>query len=306
MSFKIEYGMWKSKIDVTQLCMDRLCRNGVITIPALDHLRADIFTDVAPGKHKSVFISLSGEQKLTEYNHRYTVLMYTDTKKVKAYAIEDPVIHRKYTHLAKDIAMVHGNLDMEIPEMKMATRYITGNEKVLELGGNVGRNSLIIAKILGDNAHNLVTLESDKNIANQLIANRDANNMTFHVEPSALSKTPLVQHGWDTRPYDGHNVPEGWLPVNTISVYGLIAKYSIVFDTLVADCEGALYHILKDTPHILDSIKLVIMENDYTEISEKNFVDNMLIENGFRVDYVEAGGFGPCFHNFFEVWKKDV
>jgi bifunctional polynucleotide phosphatase/kinase len=49
----------------------------------------------------------------------------------------------------------------------MVVKYLTGNEKVLEIGGNIGRNSLIIAYILG-NRNNFVTLECDENIAKQL------------------------------------------------------------------------------------------------------------------------------------------
>ena len=29
-----------------------------------------------------------------------------------------------------------------------------------------------------------------------------------------------------------------------------------------------------------------------------------LLQNNFIVDYRESGGWGCCYHNFFEVWKK--
>ena len=83
-------------------------------------------------------------------------------------------------------------------------------------------------------------------------------------------------------------------------------KYNIEFDTLVLDCEGAFYYILMDMPEILNNIKLIIMENDYYDISKKNYVDEILMKNNFYVDYQESGGWGPCFNNFFEVWKKSV
>jgi hypothetical protein len=59
-----------------------------------------------------------------------------------------------------------------------------------------------------------------------------------------------------------------------------------------------------DMPEILDNIKLVIMENDYRNIDHKNFVDSVLTFRGFYNDYKEAGGWGCCYDNFFEVWKK--
>jgi hypothetical protein len=39
------------------------------------------------------------------------------------------------------------------------------------------------------------------------------------------------------------------------------------------------------------------------DINKKNFVDDILLENGFKVDYRKPGGWGPCFDKFFEVWK---
>jgi len=184
----------------------------------------------------------------------------------------------------------------------MAVRYLTGDEKVLEIGGNIGRNSLIIGHILKENNNNFVTLECDPNIANQLKENRDLNNLTFHIESSALSKRKLIQRGWDTIASD--TLQEGYTSVNTITLNELNAKYNIPFDTLILDCEGAFYFILMDMPEILDNIKLIIMENDYWDINKKIYIDAILTQNNFYVDYVESGGWGPCYNNFFEVWKK--
>ena len=59
-----------------------------------------------------------------------------------------------------------------------------------------------------------------------------------------------------------------------------------------------------DMPELLNNINLIIMENDYWEIDKKNYIDDILKQNNFYVDYVESGGWGPCYRNFFEVWKK--
>ena len=84
----------------------------------------------------------------------------------------------------------------------------------------------------------------------------------------------------------------------------LEAKYSIRFDTLVVDCEGALYYILVDKPDILDGISLVIMENDYRDIQHKNTVDKILSQKGLTRVYFEEGGWLPCYSNFYEVWER--
>ena len=78
----------------------------------------------------------------------------------------------------------------------------------------------------------------------------------------------------------------------------------LAFDTLILDCEGAFYYILMDMPEVLSGVKLIIMENDYKVLEHKHYVDDVLRENDFRRDYVEQGGWGHCFHNFFEVWIR--
>jgi FkbM family methyltransferase len=195
----------------------------------------------------------------------------------------------------------------ELNEQRMTVRYLTGKEKVLEIGGNIGRNSLVIASILKQqNNIYFVVLECDPNTASQLVENRNRNNMQFHVENSALSKRNLIQKGWTT--IESDVLLDGFQPVNTITYQQLVAKYNIRFDTLVLDCEGAFYYILLDMPEVLDNIKLIIVENDYLDTSQKKYVDWVLIQNGFYVDYVESGGWGadtPCYMNFYEVWKRN-
>ena len=134
--------------------------------------------------------------------------------------------------------------------------------------------------------------------------NRRSNFMNFKIENSALSSRKLIQRGWETIPSDV--VLDGYVPVNVISYQGIIEKYGVDFDTLVVDCEGALYYIFQDFPKILDNIKMIIMENDYHEIEKKNFVDSFMVQHQFERIYNEAGGWGPCYSCFYEVWKKRI
>jgi len=197
----------------------------------------------------------------------------------------------------------YGSLNEELPEQKMVVKYFTGNEKVLELGANIGRNSLVIGYILREkDNNNFVTLETDPNICKQLIENRDLNFMEFFIENSALSNRKLIQRGWDT--IVSEELLQGYIPVNTISLYKLYEKYNINFDTLIIDCEGAFYYILMDMPEMLNNINLIIMENDYLDINHKLYIDNILKQKRFYRDFVQPGGWGPCEQFFFEVWKR--
>jgi FkbM family methyltransferase len=299
LSSKYSYGLIDNNIDVTEICLSKMLHNNIITIPNDDCNRANYFTDPLPNILKKVFININ--DKLTEYEHFYTIkINITD---YTIFTISKQDVDNKIASLHSKLHIKYGNFSEEFPEQKMAVKYLTGNEKVLEIGGNIGRNSLIIGQILKENGNtNFVTLESDSDIAKQLQENRDLNNLNFFIENSALSKRKLIQKGWDTVVSD--TLKEGYKFVNTITLDELYAKYNIIFDTLVLDCEGAFYYILIDMPEILNSVNLIIMENDYLDITKKQYIDDVLIKNNFYVDYSESGGWGPCYNNFFEVWKK--
>jgi hypothetical protein len=42
-----------------------------------------------------------------------------------------------------------------------------------------------------------------------------------------------------------------------------------------------------DMLEVLNNINLIIMENDYWDINEKNFVDDILLKNSFNNDYIK-------------------
>lgn len=297
---KILYGLSQHEsIDVTKICVSKLNNNSIITIPSGDANRASHFTDPFYGSLKKIIII--DNNQVYEFEYYKTVVINLTTKSFNYIITGSNEVDEKINRLHSNIRIKYGSLQEELPEQKMAVKYLTGTEKVLEIGGNVGRNSLLIASILSDSS-NLVTLESDPDISLQLTENRDLNVLSFHIETSALSNRKLIQSGWNTIPSD--NLLDGYKWVNTITLEELKNKYNIQFDTLVLDCEGAFYYILMDMPEILDNINLIIMENDYTDITHKNYIDNVLRNNKFYVDYQERGGWGPCEPMFFEVWKK--
>jgi len=281
---RIFYGTSAKKLDVTKMCLARM-RGTVVIIPARDRLRTKWFSDPLPGVPKYIFLELDGVETV-----------YGPTRVV----VNTEQLPPKLATLHKTLTLKYGKFQQELPEQKMAVRYLKGNEKVLEIGGNIGRNSMVIASIL--ERDHLVTLESDPGIAKQLIENRDINHLSFQVEVSALSSRRLIQRKWNTIPSEVLLPGYSW--VNTITWPSLKAKYNINFDTLVLDCEGAFYYIVRDTPEILTNINLVIMENDYSNLAHKTYVDEVLTSNDFKRDYVEAGGWGVCKDRFFEVWKK--
>ena len=298
MSIVILYGTLEDRRDVTEICLNSLTNNNVITIPRGDVNRSRFFSDHLPGIEKRIFIRI--DEIDSEYDQKYIIKININSRIIDAK--DDRETDRKIDNIHQRLRIHHGYFHDELPEQKMVVRYFTGNEKVLELGGNIGRNSLIIASIVNNN--NFVTLESDVNSANKLEENRNLNNYTFHVEKSALSKQRLIQSGWTTKVSDV--LEDGYFSVNTITLDELNLKYKIDFDTLVLDCEGAFYYILMDTPQILDNVKLIIMENDYQSIFHKYYVDCVLKKYNFYIDYSEDLVWeGQLRRNFYQVWKKE-
>lgn len=296
----IKYGIKDNNIEVTSICYEKLCKNNIIHIACGDVHRGNVFGDPLYGILKSIFITNELGETI-EYDHKKDVYINAETNVITVR--DEYEITEKLTEIHNSLKLEFGSLKDEYPEQIMAVSYLTGNEKVLEIGGNIGRNSLVISSILKkQNNVNFVSLESSKDISCQLIYNRDINELNFYVENSALSKRKLIQTGWDT--IESDIILDGYKSVNTITLDELYSKYNIIFDTLVLDCEGAFYYILMDMPEILKPVNLIIMENDYWDINKKNFVDEVLVKNGFYVDYKKDGGWGPCYDKFYEVWKK--
>jgi FkbM family methyltransferase len=209
----------------------------------------------------------------------------------------------KLEKIHNSLCLLYGSFKEEFPEQFMVATYLRPDARVLELGGNIGRNSMVIASIL-DNDNNLVVVECDKGIARQLAENKERNGFGFHIVDKAISMRPLVNMGWNTKPQAAGDEDSGWKPVDTVRWADLTEMYGD-FDTLVADCEGALYQILEDEPLFFRGFSMVIVENDYSDIAHKESVDSAMREAGLRNVFRQSGGWGPCKDFFFEVWIRD-
>ena len=78
---KIFYGTENFSIDVTQMCLDKLNKNNIVTIPEGDGKRAFYFTDPLPGIHKKIFIDMDGAiHEYDEHNQiKINILDHTTT-----------------------------------------------------------------------------------------------------------------------------------------------------------------------------------------------------------------------------------
>jgi FkbM family methyltransferase len=337
------YGKDQNYVDVTEQVL-RTCSDGDrIYIPANDTLRGSLFPDPLFGVVKNIVVIQENQLRSSEFDAAGNHLTGVGSPSCSVYAAHTAVtvylnqqerqelypdtnsddqstsgLGPPPSHLttAEDqIAWIHagltfagGSLTDELPEQTMVVRFLDPAAKVLELGANIGRNTLMIAAVLADQ-HNLVSLECDPVSVEMLRNNRFANRFTFHIEPSALSYRKLIQKGWQTVPSEA--VPPGYVRVQTITFEELQSKYGIEFDTLVADCEGALYWILRDNEALLKNIHTVIVEADYASVEHKMAVEAIFHVHGLERIYSEPLAVdwdhpfpAECAESFFEVWKK--
>lgn len=301
---KIYYGLIYKNIDVTEVCFEKLKKDNIILIPKGDNNRDKYFGDPLPGIVKKIFIT-DNNNVTNEYDTKTRVIINLTTEKIKG--IDDSNIQLKLSNINKKLQINHGNFNEEVSLQTLSVMYLTGNEKVLEIGGNIGRNSLVIASILREKKNSdFVILESDSNNANLLRENRDKNNMYFFVEDSALSKRNLIQIKSNTIEHD--TLLEGYKSVKSVLFNELISRYNIIFDTLILNCGFAAYYIFLDMPEVLDNIKLLIMTNEYWDLAKKIYIDDLLETKGFYREYFvqhdDKWYQGPCAYNYHEVWLK--
>ncbi len=315
---KILYGLQGSYKDITQKVLETCVFQGKICIPSDDNLRAFIFGDPVFGKVKHILIQVDQDRTFfyddkqpVRYHLPMDIYIPTKQKKLK-FDIKDKTPLEKIQEIHSKLFFVDGSLKDEWNEQVMVATYLKPDAKVLELGSNIGRNTVMIASIL-DNDQTLVTLECDPVSVYSLWKNRFVNQFTFEIEPSALSYRRLFQKGWDTIPSDV--VLEGYKEVKTITFEQIEEKYQIQFDTLVADCEGALYFILKDSEAIMKNLNTIILESDFSDADHKKYVSDVFTKYGMKCvhseplvghsQYIMNKFPKECQESFFEVWVKE-
>jgi FkbM family methyltransferase len=309
---KFYYGYNENYVDVTDK-IAYFIQDNYLYIPSTDKDRKLIFGDVYINKIKNIKIIFDNNDILfININQAYQcelsqekINYYKSICKCEYIIDMTPNIFVDKIH-QKCILNKRYDDDTwedEYPEQILCAAFIPKEAKVLELGSNIGRVSMIIATKL-ENSKNLVTLETDFDNYLVLEKNRIINSFNFNSVNAAISKRRLIQKDWNTYPSE-IDVP-GFTSVPIITFEEIENKYKIKFDTLMCDCEGALYYILMDFPNLLDNINLIIIENDFLDINQKIYIDEKFREKGFNIFFSMNGGFDhhPCRNNFFEVWKR--
>ena len=167
------------------------------------------------------------------------------------------------------------NYDYEVHEQALINKYLLPDDRVLELGSNIGTSSILIDKIL-NNKKQHVTVEPNLDIVKTLKRNKDLNNCNFEIVPGIISKPREIYlhgDGWGGRIVEGVKSAR---PVKTYDFLELDKKYN--FNVLFADCEGGLVQLIQDFPLIHKNLRLVIYEKD----GQYSTVDKYFTDNNFK------------------------
>lgn len=321
------YGAGHTYVDVTTDVFRNCLHGELIQIPAGDTGSA-LFPDPLPGIAKGILVIRQNGDKWSGQaygpNEKIWIALRDDelpdgnirghaknggsSKRIKPPPpglTPDEVIHFFHSQLRFD----GGSLNDEWVEQHNTVEFLRPDAKVLELGSGFGRNTMMISCVLSDES-NFVTLECNPQSVETLRVNRSTNGFRFHIEPAALSYRKLMYSPELALTIPGTELQDGYQWINTITFEEINEKYGIEFDTLVADCEGALYYILQDNPAMLENISTVILEADYRLPGQKAAVEELFDRYGlqkvkfWRLEPAPADLPSECVASFWEVWRR--
>ena len=167
-------------------------------------------------------------------------------------------------------------------EQNLANEYILENDIVLELGARYGSVSCIINSKL-NNKKNQVVVEPDERVWDALEQNRINNNCEFNIVKGFISNKKLgLTNLDDCGGYGTTFIYDESIKIPSYSLDEIKNKYNLLFNVLVADCEGFLEIFFDENPDFYDNLRLIIFEADYCEKCNYDKIKNKLLEKGFN------------------------
>jgi FkbM family methyltransferase len=236
----------------------------------------------------SLHASWGGFKHFLRFNSSYTSFMSArlgDIEFVKDYKYMD--------FLNENGQRVDAHI-FETTEQEQASKYITEDCVVLELGARYGSVSCVINKKL-KNPLNQVSVEPDSKVWDCLENNMISNGCNFNILKGVISKVPLelTQHPVFVG-YGNQTVAVETSTLPNFTLEEVEQNYNLKFDTLVADCEGFLGKFLEENPKLYEQLNLIMFEKDSPGTCDYS----VIIEN------LKKYGFSNLVTGFHEVWRK--
>lgn len=187
----------------------------------------------------------------------------------------------------------------ERPEQELVARFIPSNSVVLELGGNYGATAAIINTKLSDKTKHVI-VEPEAHFVNTLLGHRGSLNLHYTPAHGILAK-------------DKEKQVKLWLSCANSKQFILSDLEGMIggskFTAILADCEGAFDPILQDFPELLDTVKVIVLENDGGDIQRVRTTlqtANFTLVHSQIHPYWDGNidNFSKGYIGFHEVWMK--
>lgn len=220
----------------------------------------------------------------------YRVRTLQDKKYIPVYKqiikhIWNKVVKKTYSDL-----VIYNELDYKVPHLEyerdeqlMVAHYIQPDDIVLELGARYGSVSCIINKKL-KNKKNQVSVEPDSTVLKALEKNKRENRCDFIIYKGIVSsnKYDLKLNGYGSTVDITNSISTmDTLTVDNISLSDLQLTTGLVFNVLVADCEGFLETFLNENKQLYNQLRLIIFECDRPDVCNYANIKSELIHHGF-------------------------
>ncbi len=171
---------------------------------------------------------------------------------------------------------------IEKPEQDLAQMFIQPEDCVLELSARFGTVSCTINRQLKIKT-NQVVVEPDERVWNALEENKKRNGCEFHIIKGFVSRQKLGLTNLDTHfgGYGARAIPDASTNISSYKLEDITTKYGLIFNVLVADCEGFFETFIQENPSILSTLRLIVFEADYPEHCNYDNVHRILLIHQF-------------------------
>jgi hypothetical protein len=184
--------------------------------------------------------------------------------------------------------------NFEVEEQDIASQYINKDDKVLELGARYGTVSAIILDKISD-TKNCVIVDPDTNITESLVNNlRRCGYDDARVFVGTVGASKQKIHSNDSYATYTESCEGDECKIENMTYDAIQAKYDIVFNTIVADCEGCLPGLIEHIDDNLGDINKIIFETDRSGNVDYEKVYSKLNNCGFK--NVKEG--------FVQIWVR--
>jgi hypothetical protein len=179
-------------------------------------------------------------------------------------------IHDSIPFYSEDGVIDH--IKNERSEQLSAYYFIDSSDNVLELGTRYGTVSCLLAR----KANRVVSLDPDLSAINYATINMINHGVYFESVHGIISNKPQItkNQGYATTTEDAE-----YSEIPNYSISQLQEKYNIIFNTLVADCEGCLEKVIKEND--LTNFTKILFEKDQADSCNYDYIFEYLENNGF-------------------------